>query len=158
MAAIRGGRRNGVRVRPADVRFPGDGFAPARVTVRVRGVARRVNGDHHGSIRVRASATAELSPAPGSSVPASASGGGYDGPLAYRQGKPMRPDVAIAFDRMATAQAVLFAAHRDPKWVAPPGESLHRYATELDLGPPGAYAWLAANATRFGFLRRYGWE
>jgi hypothetical protein len=111
-------------------------------------------------------------------MPTTGSGGGYDGPLAYRQGKPMRPDVALAFDRMAAAareeaglflsvtsgfrsdaeQAVLFAAHPDPKWVAPPGESLHRYATELDLGPPAAYAWLAANATRFGFLRRYSWE
>jgi hypothetical protein len=93
-------------------------------------------------------------------------------------GKPMRPDVALAFDRLAAAareeaglfisissgfrsdaeQARLFAAHPDPKWVAPPGESLHRYATELDLGPPAAYAWLAANATRFGFLQRYSWE
>ena len=45
-----------------------------------------------------------------------------------------------------------------PKWVAPPGESLHRYATELDLGPREAYAWLGANATRFGFLQRYSWE
>ena len=90
----------------------------------------------------------------------------------------MRPDVALAFDRLAAAAreeaglflsvtsgfrsdaepAVLFAAHPDPKWVAPPGESLHRYATELDLGPPGAYPWLAGNATRFGFLRRYSWE
>jgi soluble lytic murein transglycosylase-like protein len=90
----------------------------------------------------------------------------------------MRPDVALAFDRMAAAareetgvflevtsgyrsdaeQARLFAAHPDPKWVAPPGESLHRYATELDLGPPAAYAWLAANARRFGFIKRYAWE
>ena len=90
----------------------------------------------------------------------------------------MRPDVAQAFDRMAAAareeaglflsvtsafrsdaeQARLFAAHPDPKWVAPPGTSLHRYATELDLGPPGAYAWLAANSERFGFVRRYSWE
>src|SRR5687767_11361772 len=38
-AAVRGARRNGVRVRPEDVRFPGTGFAPTRVTVRVRGVA-----------------------------------------------------------------------------------------------------------------------
>jgi LAS superfamily LD-carboxypeptidase LdcB len=70
----------------------------------------------------------------------------------------MRPDVAQAFDRMARAaradgvslvissafrsdaeQAVLFARHPDPKWVAPPGESLHRNATELDLGPRSAY-------------------
>jgi hypothetical protein len=86
--------------------------------------------------------------------------------------------VALAFDRMAAAareeaglfllvtsgfrsdaeQARLFAAHPDPKWVAPPGESLHRYATELDLGPPAAYGWLQANAGRFGFVQRYAWE
>jgi hypothetical protein len=89
----------------------------------------------------------------------------------------MRPDVALAFDRMAVAarasgvsltvvsafrsdaeQAALFARHPDPRWVAPPGHSLHRNATELDLGPSGAYGWLAANATRFGFLKRYSWE
>jgi hypothetical protein len=89
----------------------------------------------------------------------------------------MRPDVAAAFDRMAAAaagagmslvvnsgfrsdaeQAALFAAHPDPTWVAPPGQSLHRCATELDLGPEGAYGWLAANATRFGFVQRYSWE
>jgi LAS superfamily LD-carboxypeptidase LdcB len=90
----------------------------------------------------------------------------------------MRPDVASAFDRMAAAaraeaglallvtsgyrsdaeQAALFAAHPDPKWVAPPGTSLHRYGTELDLGPPAAYGWLAANAGRFRFVKRYAWE
>ncbi len=42
--------------------------------------------------------------------------------------------------------------------MAPPGTSLHRYGTELDLGPPGAYAWLKANARRFGFIHRYAWE
>jgi LAS superfamily LD-carboxypeptidase LdcB len=52
----------------------------------------------------------------------------------------------------------LFAAHPDPKWVAPPGTSLHRHGTELDLGPPAAYAWLAANCGRFGFIKRYTWE
>jgi hypothetical protein len=106
-----------------------------------------------------------------------ATGGGYSGPLAYRQGHGMRPDVAAAFDRMAAAanqaglalvvnsafrsdaeQAALFAAHPDPTWVAPPGHSLHRCATELDLGPETAYGWLAANAGHFGFLARYGWE
>jgi hypothetical protein len=89
----------------------------------------------------------------------------------------MRPDVAAAFDRMAAAagaagvalivvsgfrsdaeQAALFAANPDPRWVAPPGRSLHRCATELDLGPATAYAWLAANAKRFGFSQRYAWE
>jgi hypothetical protein len=39
--------------------------------------------------------------------------------------------------------------------VAPPDTSLHRYGTELDLGPPAAYGWLAANAARFRFVKRY---
>ena len=110
-------------------------------------------------------------------TPAMASGGGYSGPLVYRNGEGMRPDVAAAFDRMAASaaaagiallvvsgfrsdaeQAALFAAHPDPTWVAPPGHSLHRCATELDLGPEPAYPWLAANANRFGFVQRYSWE
>ena len=111
-------------------------------------------------------------------MPTHGSGGGYDGPLAYRMGKPMRPDVAAAFDRMAAAarreaglylsvssgfrsdaeQQILWNANPNPKWVAPPGTSLHRYATELDLGPTGAYGWLAANHRRFGFILRYAWE
>ena len=89
----------------------------------------------------------------------------------------MRPDVALAFDRLAAAaradgieliidsafrsdaeQAVLFARHPDPKWVARPGTSLHRYGTELDLGPKSAYPWLAAHAPRFHFIQRYSWE
>jgi soluble lytic murein transglycosylase-like protein len=28
----------------------------------------------------------------------------------------------------------------------------------LDLGPETAYGWLAANASRFGFVQRYSWE
>jgi hypothetical protein len=177
-AAVRGARRNGVRITPADVSFPVSGFAPTRVSVRVRGDARVKVGARQERVPVSAKATAELSAAAGDGMPSMASGGGYHGPLSYRQGKPMRPDVALAFDRMAAAarneagiflsvtsgfrsdaeQAVLFAAHPDPKWVAPPGESLHRYATELDLGPREAHAWLAANATRFGFAARYSWE
>jgi LAS superfamily LD-carboxypeptidase LdcB len=60
--------------------------------------------------------------------------------------------------RSNAEQAVLFARHPDPRWVAPPGTSLHRLATELDLGPRIAYGWLSANAGRFGFLQRYSWE
>ena len=60
--------------------------------------------------------------------------------------------------RSDAEQAALFAQNPDPQWVAPPGTSLHRCATELDLGPPNAYGWLAANARRFGFLKRYAWE
>jgi hypothetical protein len=171
-AAVRVAAANGAPA-PA-VSFPdGATFAPVRVRVEVErrlAIAGR-------RIRMRAGAEAELAPPAGVGPDAFGSGGGYDGPLAYRQGKPMRPDVALAFDRMAAAarrdgvhlvissafrsdaeQAILFARNPDPKWVAPPGESLHRNATELDLGPPSAYPWLAANAGRFHFLMRYAWE
>jgi hypothetical protein len=175
-AAVRGAARNGADVRPKDVGFPGGGFAPTRVRVRIRDVHRaRGPGVRDGRIEVAASAVAEL--APDTAGGGLATGGGYSGPLAYRQGKPMRPDVAAAFDRMAAAaeadgvslvvssafrgdaeQARLWAANPDPKWVAPPGTSLHRLGTELDLGPPAAYGWLAQNAERFGFVQRYRWE
>lgn len=60
--------------------------------------------------------------------------------------------------RSDAEQAILFARRPDPRWVAPPGKSLHRNGTELDLGPPAAYGWLARNARRFGFVQRYSWE
>ena len=60
--------------------------------------------------------------------------------------------------RSDAEQAELYARHPDPKWVAPPGKSLHRLGTELDLGPPSAYGWLARNARRFHFVQRYSWE
>jgi hypothetical protein len=180
-AALRGAARNGGTVDPGDVSFPGGGsFAPTRVSVSVRRQAQvRVAAEGPGAHRhvpVAADATAELSPSL-SAASGTPSGGEYRGPLAHRQGKPMRPDVALAFDRMERAasaagihlivtsgyrsnaeQAVLFARHPDPRWVAPPGTSLHRLATELDLGPRIAYGWLSANAGRFGFLQRYSWE
>jgi hypothetical protein len=162
--------RNGAPAPAID--FPdAETIAPVRIRVTVR---ERVEVERNGAraaTGVRAVAQAELSPSADGGF---ATGGGYDGPLAQRQGKPMRPDVALAFDRMAAAarragvsilitsafrsdaeQAILWARHPDPKWVAPPGKSLHRNATELDLGPPAAYAWLAANAPRFRFVKRY---
>ncbi len=185
--AVRAGRhaarRNGVRRSRVRITFPDRGsFAPVRVNARVIGriAARDLpgGGRRRRPIAVTARAVAEISAPLGlGGMPAYASGGGYSGPLAYRQGEPMRPDVAAAFDRMALAaraagvallvnsafrsdaeQARLFAANPDPRWVAPPGRSLHRCATELDLGPPGAYSWLAAHARRFGFVQRYSWE
>jgi hypothetical protein len=180
-AAVDGARRNGAALDRSRVTFPDAGsFAPVRVSVALtdQTTVRVPGGGTARRFRVIARATAALTPAIGGSAYPDASGGGYSGPLAYRQGKGMRPDVAPAFDRMAAAaraearisllivsgyrsdaeQAKLFAAHPDPKWVAPPGESLHRYGTELDLGPPSAYGWLAANAHRFGFIQRYSWE
>jgi hypothetical protein len=138
----------------------------------------RVSGRRARPIRAVASAVAEAAPpANWSGLPSMASGDGYSGPLVYRNGEGMRPDVAAAYDRMALAargaghllvvssgfrsdaeQARLFAQNPDPRWVAPPGQSLHRCATELDLGPSSAYGWLAAKARRFGFLGRYSWE
>ncbi len=166
-------RENGAGL--GEVAFPDDAtFAPVRIRVVVRERISVERGRARRMAAVRASATAELSPLGPGGLPA---GGGYDGPLAYRQGEPMRPDVAQAFDRMERAaradgmallvtsgfrsdaeQAELFRRNPDPKWVAPPGTSLHRYATELDLGPPAAYAWLAANAERFHFVQRYPHE
>jgi D-alanyl-D-alanine dipeptidase len=173
VAAIATARRNGAH--DLKVSFPdADSFAPVRVRVEVRDPIEVADG---GRVHVSAVAEAELAPPASTAIAAGDGIGEYRGPLAMRQGKPMRPDVAAAFDRMeATAraagisllvvsgfrsnaeQAVLFARHPDPKWVAPPGRSLHRLGTELDLGPAAAYGWLAANAKRFGFVQRYAWE
>ena len=176
-AALLAGRRNGVEPARVRVGFPDrSSFAPVRAKATV--VAKLDLGS--GARQVEASAEAEAAApvtAAGGEGPAVASGGGYSGPLVYRDGKGMRPDVAVAYDRMAAAaaadgialvvvsgfrsdaeQAALFAAHPDPKWVAPPGTSLHRCATELDLGPESAYAWIDANGSRFGFVQRYAWE
>ncbi len=180
--AVAVARGNEVDERRLRVSFPDLGsFAPVRVKAVVIGrlVLSRKNRLQGERPEVEASAVAEAA-APMSSTgttPETASGGGYSGPLVYRNGEGMRPDVAAAFDRMAAAasraglalivnsgfrsdaeQAALFAAHPDPQWVAPPGHSLHRCATELDLGPESAYGWLAANASRFGFVQRYSWE
>jgi soluble lytic murein transglycosylase-like protein len=162
--------RNGAQ--DVSVAFPGGGLAPIRVRVTVHDAI----AVGHDAVANAATAEAELAP-PGGDPAAGSFAGEYRGPFAYRQGKPMRPDVALAFDRMARAaradgvellivsafrtdaqQARLFAAHPDPKWVAPPGRSLHRLGTELDLGPSAAYAWLASNSQRFHFIKRYEWE
>ncbi len=183
IAAREAASRNGLDPARVRVVFPdSQSVAPLRARVSVRATldARHAlpGGRPRGRVNLEASAEAAAStPASYDAAPTMATGGGYSGPLAYRQGKPMRPDVAAAFDRMATAaaadgiqllvvsafrsdaeQARLYAAHPDPRWVAPPGHSLHRCATELDLGPSIAYPWLAANAGRFGFLKRYSWE
>ncbi|MBB4664492.1 transglycosylase SLT domain-containing protein [Conexibacter arvalis] len=168
-------RMNGAEA--IEIAFPdGGSFAPTRIRVTVRDPAVVEVGRQRRTAAVDATAEAELA-ATAAADALEAGPGDYAGPLAHRQGKPMRPDVAAAFDRMAAAaardgiqlivnsgwrstaeQARLFAANPDPRWVAPPGKSLHRLGTELDLGPPSAYAWLAANAPTFHFVKRYSWE
>ncbi len=189
-AALEAGEANGADRSRVKVGFPGAAaaFPPLRVRVDIGAELRplvergppaqpRQRLGRHRDVDVYAVAEAAPSPSAGGQAPEIASGGGYSGPLVYRQGEGMRPDVARAFDRMAAAaaragvaltvnsgyrsdaeQAQLFAQHPDPTWVAPPGKSLHRCATELDLGPSAAYRWLAANAKRFGFVQRYAWE
>ncbi len=172
LAALSTARSNGAH--DVGVAFPDDdSFAPVRVRVTVRDA---VGVGPRERVPAGARAEAELA-APADVALWSAGPGEYRGPLAHRQGKPMRPDVAAAFDRMQAAarrdgvslvvvsgfrtnaeQSALFARHPDPTWVAPPGRSLHRLGTELDLGPPAAYGWLAANARRFHFVQRYAWE
>lgn len=176
-AALLAGRANGVDPDRVRIRFPDAGsFAPVRAKATIVGALRESDGH-----RVEASAVAEAAAPYGASeaggATGMASGGGYGGLLVYRDGEGMRPDVAAAYDQMAAAaradgvalivvsgfrsdaeQAELFAANPDPTWVAPPGQSLHRCATELDIGPSSAYGWLAANGSRFGFQLRYSWE
>jgi hypothetical protein len=176
-AALDAARANGVAAAQLRVYFPDvSSFAPVRAKAVVLARLEAGGGGSRTQVSAVAEAGAPSSP-PGEAAATMATGGGYNGPLADRQGHGMRPDVAVAFDRMAAAasragialivnsafrsdaeQAALFAAHPDPTWVAPPGQSLHRCATELDLGPESAYGWLAANAGRFGFVQRYSWE
>jgi hypothetical protein len=172
-AALAVATENGVEPSRLRVSFPDlISFAPVRVRASV--LADLELGSGRQSVEASAVAEAAAPPSALGAMPAIAGGGGYSGPLVYRNGEGMRPDVGSAFDRMAAAasqaglalvvnsgfrsdaeQAALFAAHPDPTWVAPPGHSLHRCATELDLGPETAYGWLAANAGRFGFVQRY---
>ena len=167
--------------RPAGARveglaLPGGSWPPTAVEVTVS-----VPGPRDARVRAIARAGLVVSAVAGDGRTGWATGGGYSGPLVYRDGKPMCPAVGAAFDLMDAAagaegvnlvvvsgfrsdaeQAVLFARHPDPKWVAPPGRSRHRDATELDLnmhnGGGGAYAWLSRNGSRFGFVQRYSWE
>src|SRR4051794_2604206 len=78
------------------VSFPGaDPLGPTRIRVAV--------GDKiavHGArdVKPRVSAEAELAPPAAAPALGAPGRGEYRGPFAYRQGKPMRPDTAQAFD------------------------------------------------------------
>ena len=99
VAAAEVARANGARGAAPRVSFPdGSSFAPLRVRVRLAGTVSGREGGRGGAVRTSASAEAELMP-PANIARADPWSGGYPGPFAYRQGKPMRPDVALAFDR-----------------------------------------------------------
>jgi hypothetical protein len=177
LAAAAGAAAGPAGARVEGLELPGGDWPPTAVEVTVS-----VPGPRGSRVRAVARAGLVVSAAvAGGGATGWATGGGYSGPLAYRDGKPMCPAVAAAFDLMDAAahaegvdlvvvsgfrsdaeQAALFARHPDPRWVAPPGRSRHRDATELDLnmhnGGGGAYAWLSRNGSRFGFVQRYSWE
>ena len=75
----------------AAISFPdAESFAPVRVEVKVAKTFTVGEGDARRHVRLAADAVAELAPPNGSGSPDVAAGGGYSGPLAYRQGKPTR--------------------------------------------------------------------
>ena len=87
-AAQAAGRANGVEPARLQLDFPdAASFAPVRARAVV--VARL---DAPGAPAVEASAVAEAGASAG--MTGMASGGGYGGPLVYRDGEGMRPDVA----------------------------------------------------------------
>ena len=150
--------RNGVR--DADVAFPGGGSS--------RRSASASPSTTRSPWRRPPAASTPPRPRPSSRRREATGRGGagageYRGPFAYRQGRPMRPTSRSAFDRMAQgrprrrrradhhlrlphgrrAGAALRRAPR-PEVGRAARPSLHRLGTELDLAPPAAYAWLAA--------------
>ena len=169
---------DGARDRSAQRRRGGRRDVPGR---RARAAARRGSTSATRSPPARARPARARRDGRGRAPAARALAGGlpggsgeYRGPLAYRDGKPMRPDVALAYDRMAAAarrdghaSSSAAASARTPSRrgssrSAPtragsrgPAPRCTGSGTELDLGPPSAYAWLAANARRFHFLPRY---
>src|SRR3954453_17262788 len=96
--------RNGVRLGIGDVSFPDLlSFAPTRVRVliRKRPVLRlpSFGGRRLARLDVAAKARAAVRPSAGvGALLPTIVRGGYGVPLARRQGKPMRPDTAAAFD------------------------------------------------------------
>jgi hypothetical protein len=157
-AALEAGRHNGLDLTPGDVSFPGgDSGAPLRVKVEVK---RRLPAGDRGNVPV-------TRPRPPSCRPRPATGSLWRRPVPATPA-PLRTARASLCARMSRArstawtqpratdgvrliitsayrsdaeQAELYERHPDPKWGAPPGKSLHRLGTELDLGPPSAYGW-----------------
>src|SRR5690349_4940461 len=101
-AALDAAEANGVAAAHLRVAFPDEGsFPPLRVKAVVIGELEAGRG--RAKVRAAAVAGAGASASPGAAgrKAATATGGGYSGPLVYRQGHGMRPDVAAAFDSMS---------------------------------------------------------
>ena len=89
VAALGVARANGAR--NVEVEFPdGDTFAPVRIRVTVGDPATSDAGGHHHAAAIKAQAEAELAPPAQIGLPLGGGDGEYQGPFAYRQGKPMR--------------------------------------------------------------------
>ena len=174
-AALETARRNGahdVVVQLPRRRHVRAGAGPCRGARRGRGRRRPTRGGGRpGGGRARAAGDVALW---------SAGPGVYGGPLAYRQGKPMRPDVAAAFDRMQAAaridgvalivvsafrtdaeQAALFARHPGPDSgsrrrasrciaSAPSWTSARRRRTDGSPPTPSAFTSFSAMPTSRG--------
>jgi hypothetical protein len=112
------------------VRFPdGDSFAPVRIRVEVRRVVEVRQREERRRVPIEVLAEAELAPG---ILDGLADGDGYDGPLAYRQGKPMRPDVALAFDRSECGAG----SGRDAVIALNPGKLTTRRRSPSPSAPP----------------------
>ena len=172
-----GGRARGARERRAAgaglVSRTADTFAPVRVRVAVERrleIAGRV-------LRMPADAEAELSPGRAPvrrrSRPAAATTGRWPTGRASRCARTSRwrstawrrPRATTACSWSSPAAFAPTPSRRSCSRAARTrGGSRGRArrciatATELDLGPPSAYGWLAANAGRFHFIQRYSWE
>ena len=161
------------------VQFPDDDeIAPVRIRVTVsrpgRGEPRAATAS---GAAIRARAEAELAPAGGGLAAfaqrrrlqrtARLSPGQADAP---RRGDRLRPHGGgrrarrrLADDHQRLPQRRRAGASCSPRirtrsGSRRPATSLHRLGTELDLGPPGAYGWLAAQRDALRLLKRYAWE
>ena len=177
-AALEAAAANGAEEVSTDRDLPGAAFAPTRVRVGLSASPAsmaRNRGPRCGVRRRRRGLPGEHC---GPSPPLEASGGGYSGPLATRQGEGMRPDVARAFDAMFAAGVCCRPRpHRSTPRFAPT-QSRRRSSrpTPTPAWSPGRArrftaaapsstsarqaptAGSAANAQRFGFVQRYSWE
>src|SRR4051812_28648482 len=101
--------RNGTRLGPGEVTFPDIlSFAPTRVRVQFRRTTRlrlpSFGGRRGATVPVAAKAVAAIMGIPSAGALIRAAGAGGDaGPVAFRQGKPMRPPPAGAFYALGPA-------------------------------------------------------